>query len=213
MKTDFLSKWRPREIEGLLFSMARYTRFVLFSKFFLVVFAGGLILLLVAIPLINSGDQGMRIVFSSAKNGEVLTPQMIKPRYQGTDSRNQPFTITADLATQLPDGRVEMTALNADVMMQSGAWMALSANRGFYRMDQKTLAMSGEVRLFYDQGYEFRSEEAMIDMERKTAQGDKPVTGQGPMGVLKAGGFRVHDGGARMEFTKPVHLTLYPKAK
>ncbi|MEK9899787.1 MAG: LPS export ABC transporter periplasmic protein LptC, partial [Rhodospirillaceae bacterium] len=75
-----------------------------------------------------------------------------------------------------------------------------------------TLHLTGDVNLFHDQGYEFTTTAAQVDLVTSTASGDEPVDGQGPFGVLNAEGFRVFDSGDRVLFLGPARLTVFEGA-
>ena len=49
------------------------------------------------------------------------------------------------------------------------------------------MELDGGVNIFSDEGYEFRTERAEIDIDANTAWGDQPIEGQGPLGILKRG--------------------------
>jgi lipopolysaccharide export system protein LptC len=54
--------------------------------------------------------------------------------------------------------------------------------------------------LTQDQGYEFHTTKARIDLDARTAAGDAPVNGRGPQGEIQAEGFEILDGGTRVVF-------------
>ena len=66
--------------------------------------------------------------------------------------------------------------------------------------------------MFHDQGYEFQTATARVDLENSTASGDEPIDGQGPFGILKAQGFRVLESGERIFFVGPATLTVFEGA-
>jgi lipopolysaccharide export system protein LptC len=140
---------------------------------------------------------------------------MINPRYVGTDSDNQPFSITADLARNVSDQgtRVTLVMPKADITLEDGTWLVLTANDGDYSRTEKTLNLAGEVNLYHDSGYEFRTERAAIDLTAGAATSNDPVEGQGPFGRLEAAGFRMVNKGNVIHFLGRSKLTLYPGAK
>lgn len=207
-----LAKWSQREVQSLMGSLAHYTRFVLFSKFFLV-FLGALLMgLVVILPLFHT-DNGARVVFSNIEYGEAAPPRMVKPKFQGTDDSGQPYNVTADYAVQKDTKTILLEHMNADIFMKDGKWLALSSNNGALAMDGKSLHLEGNVSLFYDQGFEMHTEAADVDIGKKSAQGTVPVAVQGPMGILRGMGFTVPAGTKRIIFTGPVHMTLYPRGR
>ena len=135
---------------------------------------------------------------------------MTDPHFMGTDSRNRPFTVTAERAVQdLTDDQLILLAQpKADMTLEDGAWVALQAKQGSYRRDAETLQLAGGVDLFHDQGYEIHTPSAAIDLNSGTAEGHEPVAAQGPFGELTAEGFRVVEQGAVVEFTGKSRLLL-----
>ncbi|MBM3560437.1 MAG: hypothetical protein FJX53_11295 [Alphaproteobacteria bacterium] len=141
-------------------------------------------------------------------------PQVLNPRLLGLDDQRRPYQITADSGTQVDsnDGRelYELTQPKYDITLLDGSWLALTARNGLYEKEANVLWLSGEVSLFHDQGAEFVTSTARIDLKDSTAAGDSPVQGQGPAGVLASEGFRMIDGGERVLFTGRARMTLSP---
>lgn len=195
---------------SMLAPLARYTQLVLLGKRALWVLAVLLTLILLAVALLNGGDKGARITLNQASSSAPQEPAiMSRPRYQGLDSDNHPFTITADRALQPDRETVNLENVSADIMLEQDAWMALTANAGTYGMAGKILRLKGGVSLFYEGGYEFRTEHAVINVATNTAEGDAPVEGQGRAGILKADSFKVLDRGKVLQFNGNVYVKLY----
>ena len=210
--------WQPRRwsAAALKHEAARHTRFVTGLKIGLPLAAAALVVALVTWPYMTSRvGSGLRLSFANVETTADGTVTMTNARYIGTDRGGQPFTITAGSATQDPDvpDRIVLDHPAGDVTLENGAWLSLSAVRGVYRQDSRVLELAGDVSLFADSGYELRTEEALIDLDRRTAAGDRPIEGQGPLGHVMAAGFRASDGGRKLELLGPVRLTLYPATK
>ena len=101
----------------------------------------------------------------------------------------------------------------ADITLEDGTWLVLTANDGEYSREEKALNLAGQVNLYHDSGYEFRTERAAIDLTTGTALSNDPVSGQGPFGRLAAAGFRMMNKGKVIHFLGKSKLTLYPGAK
>ena len=189
-----------------------YTRFVIFGKNFLWVLAAGLVGVVIWIASDNSGENGQRLVFSAVTKNENLENVMLKPHYQGLDAKNKPYTVIAEKATQLDADTVALASISAD-MLQSGTsketWLALTAKEGVLNTKTKKMRLAGGVNVFYQGGYEFRSEHADIDIHGGTAYGDAPVEGQGPAGTITAKGFSVSNHGESIRFNGSVRMKLY----
>ena len=188
-----------------------YSRFVSMMKLFLPTAALALIVLIAAWPHLQPEDSRFRIGFAVLGARETQNPSMVNARYVGTDQDNQPFSITADLAKNLLKGTssVELEMPKADIALKDGTWLVLTAEAGNYDRDAKMLNLAGAVNLFHDSGYEIRTPQAKIDLDKGIAQGDKAVEGHGPFGDLKAEGFRLENKGKLITFTGKARLLIY----
>ena len=194
--------------------VAGYSRMVFLMKVLLPSIAVVLVGLVIAWPELISDDGRFRLNAVRIDQRDAETLRMVNPRYVGTDNRNQPFTVTADAATQ-SSGNADLVALDqpkADIALQDGSWVALTASDGLYHRGQQSIDLKGAVNIFHDSGYEFRSESALIDLKAGTASGEQTVTGQGPLGDVEAEGFQILDRGARILFTGKARLVMYPAA-
>ena len=192
-----------------------YSRFVNLMKLVLPLAALIVICMVIAWPHLDTTDLRFRIGFSAMQFSDAEDPSMINPRYVGTDKDNQPFSLTADLARNLPGPgtRVELEMPKADITTQDGTWLVLTAENGVYARAAKSLNLAGKVNLFHDQGYEFRTDRAQIDLKTGTASGNDPVEGQGAFGHLTANGFHLMDKGRTIIFKGKSKLTFYPGAE
>ncbi len=137
--------------------------------------------------------------------------RMTNPRYRGQDSRNRPFEITADLATQdkLDPDRLTLEGLQADITLTDGTWLNLEAAAGRYDRVNQVLYVEDRVNIFSDRGYELNARDFTIDLRAGTASSEEPVTGQGPMGRFEAKRFRMTDFGKHVTF-EDVTLVFWP---
>jgi len=192
----------------------RYSIFVGLMKILLPAMAAALILLVVAWPQLKL-ESSFRIGASDLSLADAESLTMVNPRFDGADAQNQPYRLTADLATQQPgnENLIDLDRPAGDITLDSGAWLALAARSGQYLRDRDILDLTGDVSLFHDRGFELRTQSAEIDLKHGTASGDEPVEGQGDAGVISSEGFRVLDHGERIVFTGKSHLVLYPNAK
>lgn len=195
-------------------SVAGYTRFVSLARRFLWVLIAGLIALVFWISSNNGNDDNTRIVFSGGAKSEALQNEMLKPHFQGMDDKDQPYTVIADKATQLDKDTVQLENIRADMLhskQSKESWMALNAGSGELHMEKRHMTLTGGVNLFYDGGYEFRSDHAQVDIAQGSAYGDSPIEGQGPMGTLKADRFEVEQRGKVLRFNGSVRMKIYPR--
>jgi lipopolysaccharide export system protein LptC len=107
---------------------------------------------------------------------------------------------------------MQLETPEADITLNGGAWVALTADSGLYDRDGGSLELTGAVNMFHDGGYQFRTTEAIIDLDAGTASGSKPVEAQGPFGQLSAEGFKVIDEGRTVLFEGKAKMRVYPGA-
>jgi lipopolysaccharide export system protein LptC len=182
-------------------------------KVSLTALAAVLIGLLALWPQLRTSTDRLRIAFADFDvTSDDLS--MMNARYVGTDSNNRPFSITADAARQRVPGKgnLQLESPQADIQLQDGSWVMVTADKGDYDPDNRMLNVAGEVRLFHDSGYEFLSREANIDLEQNIVSGSHHITGQGPFGEMEGEGFRFSKGGKMGILIGNSRLKIYPGA-
>ena len=138
--------------------------------------------------------------------------EMLNPRFFGVDSRNQRYTVTAESATRPLDGSEQVFLIKptADITVAEGDWLTLNAEQGIYDRNTETLALSGAVSIYADNGVEMHTDSAQFDLAGGIIESDSPVHGQGPWGLLDANGFKYARKGDILHFSGRPTLVLYP---
>ena len=189
----------------------RYSRFVGLLKLVLPLTALLLVVLVVMWPQFQPDKQPVRIGYAEMETQGATTGRMSQPRFTALDEENQFYTVTAVQARQ-PDPKGDVVILDkpaADVALKDGSWLAVNAESGVFRQEERTLMLEGGVILFHDDGYELRTKTAFVDLDKGTAQGDAPVAGQGPVGLLTAEGFRIDRDKEIVFFTGKSRMTIF----
>ncbi len=188
-------------------------------KFVLPLIALTLMALVVLWPQIEQvQDSGFRLGFSSSPEDLMENVAMTNPRFFGVDGNRQPFTVTAREAVETPEsaGRTDhvyLDAPQADITLEDGSWIALTANEGFYTETDGMLDLVGTVNMYHDNGFEIHTEEAEVAMNSGSASGAVPVDGQGPFGTIKSdSGFELEDKGAVIRFLGKSQLVIFDSA-
>jgi len=192
-----------------------YSRFVNFMRIALPLVAVVIVVLVIAWPQLTEKPKKFSLSISNVATGEAGAQQIINARFTGTDLENRPYSVTADTASHVknaPD-MVYLAFPKAEITLQSGAWLSLSAETGTFNRKMQVLNLQDAVSLFHDMGYDLRTSAADIFMKQGTASGNKPVSGQGPIGTVQSAGFRILDGGKRVLFTGKSRLVLYRATK
>lgn len=192
-----------------------YSFFVGFMKVLLPALAAALMLLVIIWPQIAPNKEIFKIPVLDISLEQADNLSMMNARYDGMDQENRPFTVTADLATQ-ESGASEVVDLElpkADITLDDGTWLAITALRGRYRREAETIELNGNVILFHDRGFEVQTQTATVYLSSGLAVGDEAVVGQGPAGSLESEGFRLEDRGERIFFTGKSRMLLFPQAE
>lgn len=202
------SRWQRREDEGLLDSLTRYTRFVFFSKMTLGTVCVLMILTIVILPVINADEEGLRMAFSTVSDKADSLPMMANPTFQGVDENNQPYLVTADSALQHDEHTIILDNVQGDMLTDEQSWLSVKAKRGNINNEAKTMQLTEDVRLFHQDGFEFRTPYVDVDMNARIAQGSEPIAGFGPMGTIDANGFFWDHDARVMRFTGGVKMRI-----
>ena len=189
------------------------SRTVVTMKYLMPGLAFVMLVLLAVWPRLLPDEDRFRIDLAAVGPTGGSKPQVLNPRLQGMDSEQRPFQITADLGARSQNEGGEkiydLTNPKADIFLKDGTWVALNANDGRFESNTNILHVSGNVNLFHDEGYEFQTSTARINMNDSTLSGDDHVDGQGPLGILKSEGFRVLESGERILFLGPATLIAF----
>lgn len=181
---------RPRDTRQAALEATLYSRFVGWLRWGLPL-AGALFLAgLIIFPLLRSWD---------VKDMGSVAPNLVVDnlRLSGVDTAERPYSLTSDKVTYAPNAShlVDLDKPQGEITLKDGAWLAGKAIHGRYDMDAKKLWLGGNVQFFHDEGYEFMTDEAQVDMKQNTAWGDDPVEIQGAFGTIKGKGFKILDKG------------------
>jgi lipopolysaccharide export system protein LptC len=190
-------------------SMAKYTRLVLLGKNFLWILSAGIIAMVVWIASTSNSDNGGRMVFTNVPKSADLENIMQKPRYQGVDTHNRPYTIEADNAVQKDKDTIVLENVSADMTGDNNAWIALKSGAGILNTTTKKMELKKGVEIFYEGGYQFRTEQAHVDIGKGSATGNSRVEGQGGAGTLEAKSFSIVERGNIINFNGSVRMLLY----
>lgn len=185
-----------------------YSRFVRTMRLMLPLAAAGLIGLVIAWPDVE--DTFEAIPKENILPQNIGQNELINPEFKSRDEKAQPYVVTASRAFQSARDMniILLETPEADITLNSGAWLAAKADDGVYRQEAENLILNGNVRLFHDKGYEMTTERMLVDLLNRKAVSDRPVYGQGPAGTIEASGFQAVSDTNHLIFTGPVKLVM-----
>lgn len=188
----------------------RYSRLIGMAK---VVLPGtGLAILAVALLWQDIVPQSITKRIAPAIGLEALRQhEMSAPKFVGSDDKNRPYQVEAKSA-RLAHAKSDTVILEqpkASLTLESGNWVAVTSRDGEFNQKTRVISLVGDVYVFHDANYTFRTERATVDTEKKRAWGDKPVVATGPKGTIESKGFRIEDKGATIVFTGKTKVVLH----
>ena len=191
--------------------MLRRTRIVGAMRLILPVSAALLLATLALWSRFGFDTNSFRLAMGALGMASVDALAMANAHFEGIDDKKRPFTLSAERATQADKHAdiIDLAAPQADITLEDGAWLSLTADSGRYRRQAQLLDLDGQVNLFHDQGYELHTRDVHIDLAKGSAASGNAVDGQGPAGELTAQGMEVTNGGNRIHFLGLSHMTLY----
>lgn len=199
----------------------RYSGFVRSLRFILPLLA-----LVMTVVVLTWDEAGRRI--EPLKKAEVIDNaaniqnELLKPVYNSVDDKNQPFSVTADRATQGRENPdiVELDKPVAALTQTDGSKIEGDAATGLYEQKNQKLNLSGDVHLKHSNGFTLSTEELRIDLEAQKAYSGRDVRVEGPEGTIDATGLEGDTKTGKMIFTGPAKVILNsdgnfltPKAK
>lgn len=149
---------------------------------------------------------------AETKDGQSITKnELLNPRFDSVDADGQPYSITAAKAVQgeNDDKVILLEKPLADLTTKGGSWLAIDADNGAYNQQSQHLLLKGNVNLYHDQGYNLKTAELDVDMDKEYAWSNKAVQAQGPMGLLDAQGLKADAKAKTLIFNGPAKLVLF----
>ncbi|PZQ46811.1 MAG: LPS export ABC transporter periplasmic protein LptC [Micavibrio aeruginosavorus] len=187
----------------------KYSSFVKSLRFILPLAA------LVMTVVVLTWDEGRRV--EPMKKEELLPAsdkvqnELLKPVFKSVDDKNQPFEVTADLATQNRENPdlIELQKPVAHQDMTSGEKISADAATGLYQQNEQKLNLAGDVHLKHSNGYTLSTEELRVDLVTQKAYSGRDVRVDGPSGSIDATGLEGDASTGTLIFTGPAKVILY----
>ena len=190
----------------------RYSRFVVVMKKILSI--GAFLTIAAVLAIFFVARQPRQLQLAYEKLGRVDNDlSMVKPRLTGSDSKGNPFVISADMAVQDAKNpkKASLKNMEADLSLGKQGWLNARARAGVVDMAAGHLELTGGIDVFTDTGYELHSPSASMNLKQSVIHGHEAVTGQGPDGTLRADSFHADRGDNILILDGHVHMTLFGK--
>lgn len=210
--SNFIKEWTQKEVEVLNKSFRRYSVFVFILKFILPVVVIVMAGILFFYPML-SGHHAKKIeLVAKQEVASTANPVMVNPKFNGLDSKGQPYQVRAKSATQQTPTFSTLDQITADQTLNDGKWVSLSANSGTYDSEKHFLHLTGDVNVFVvdenDQSYQATGSEADIDIDKGIISSNEPIEMHSENGNFTAKSFTAYRDDQRINFKGPVNLII-----
>jgi lipopolysaccharide export system protein LptC len=204
VRHDWSARARSTAMEAL-----RYTKFVGVMKRALPTAAFAVIGAVLAFFFVQRQPARMSMTYQNLGHIE-NDLAMTKPRLTGSDSKGNPFVITAEAAIQDAKNpkRARLKKIEADLALNGSGWINADAGGGDVDMKAGTLELDGGINIFSDNGYELHTATASVDLNSWTMHGSNPVTGHGPLGAMRADQFHFDRASEQLVLDGHVQMTM-----
>ncbi len=190
----------------------RYTKFVRIMRLALPIAA----MVVVAVLFLRSGVEETMVTTTQSINNKDIKEQQItqnellNPKFESMDKKNNPYKITADRAVQGAKNKdLIMLEHPVGVMtMKDGEEVTMQSKTGAYRQDTERFFLQGDVIVEHGDGYAIYSEEAHIDLKQNFAWSEKNVKGESDEIIINAKGMKANGNTGEIIFTGPAKLIL-----
>ena len=206
---DWSARARSTAMDAL-----RYTQFVAVMKRALPAAAFAVIAAVLAFFFV--ARQPSKVAMTYEKMGWIQNDlAMEKPRLTGADGKGNPFVITADQAIQDVKNpkRARLKKVEADLTLDNNGWLNANAAEGVVDMRAGSLDLRGGIDVFSDSGYTLHTRAASLDLNKWVMHGHDEVSGQGPMGTMRADSFQYDRASHELTLDGHVRMTVIGNRK
>lgn len=208
-RTKGVADWQRRQRKR----MRHHSRLVISLKVFFPSLAAVMVGLVILWPQMKAQqDESISLVASETDQLNLPSDQsMLNPRFFTVDQKNEPFSLTAGVAFELPGDvrRVRLDDIQADLLMQNDRWFALDATVGVYSQSTDTMELLKQVNLYTETGEEIETTQALINMRNRDISGTQDVFLRTPSGYAHAQGFSVTQDGTVFRLTGKTRAVFY----
>lgn len=202
--TEMLAQWAPQRQMTLAQARRRSSTVGILRMAFVAgaaISAGVIIGPMAATTLAGPGQH-----IDQLEGDDVVT--MVNARFTGRNISGEAYVITAEAAQRR---RADPSIINlTNPRMVDDKGTEVSAPVGVYYQNAEYLDLFQAVRILDRDGYEFTTTAARIFIQEGRVQGLEPLSGNGPLGDVRADSYEIEDEGDRVIFRGNVDLTIYP---
>ena len=205
--TEMLAQWAPQRQTSLAQARRRSNLVGRLRVMFVAaaaISAGVIIGPIAATALSGSGQQ-----IDQVAADEVIT--MLNARFTGRNIAGDAYVITAEEARRRRADSSVVDLINPRLVDDKGT--EVGAPIGVYYQNAEHLDLFQAVSVRDSDGYEFSTTAARVFVQEGRVQGLEPLSGNGPLGDVRADSYEIEDDGDRVILRGNVDLTIYPDGR
>lgn len=216
--SSFIKDWTQKEVDLLTASFKRYRVFVLSLRFLLPIAAAGILFMIVFFA--ENEDKSAKLTIENVvAEKEKIKPEQItskgimqRPRFQGVDASNQPYSLIAETAWQENENQIGMQQITADITLKSGSWISLVASEGMYFLSENQAVLNGIVEVFIagkdNSSIQIQTSQSILDIKNAIATSDTAITVKSDLADFSASGFTADRDAQTINFKGPIKLVI-----
>ena len=135
---------------------------------------------------------------------------VIEPKFIGLDKNKKPFTIRAEKAkkTKSNENLYQLEMPSGEIKDNSGNTIFLKSSKGEFNQNSQEIFLFKNVELTREDGLQFETEEAMINLKTNDIFGKKEVSGKNKEGKIFSSGFSITEEGNKILFKGKTNLLI-----
>jgi lipopolysaccharide export system protein LptC len=133
------------------------------------------------------------------------------PRFDGFDSQDRPYTLTAMTAQRRRDNLSLVDLVNPRLKDHTST--TVQAREGVWNAELEVLDLQGDVVMTDAAGYTFTSQKTRMYVKDSRVEGQEPLNGRGPIGEVRSDAYEVLDDGNRIVLKGNVWTKFTPKKR
>ena len=205
--TDMLAQWAPQRQMTLAQARRRSSTVGWLRVVFVACAAisAGVIIGPIAATALSSNGQKI----DQVAGDEVIT--MVNARFTGRNIAGEAYIITAAEARRRRADSSIVDLVNPRLVDDKGT--EVGAPIGVFYQNAEYLDLFQAVQVRDSDGYEFTTTAARVFVQEGRVQGLEPLSGNGPLGDVRADSYEIEDDGDRVILRGNVDLTIYPDGR
>jgi hypothetical protein len=130
--------------------------------------------------------------------------------FDGVDRYGRPFRVTSPRAetAEAKDSTLDLAQPVADMTLSDGRRVRVTADKGLYDPNSRTVDLWGNVVFVDETGYRAETSEARVFLDDASITGPKPVVGSASFGEIDGSAFRLTDAGAKVFVHGPATMRI-----